>query len=73
MQSKGDRFISQRGLEGDDSTRQRIKQELYSSAFVSPTKPRRTPGEDDPVQGQQPREDTLQLEEDNKKTYRALL
>ena len=36
MLHKGDRFISQRSIEGDDSTRQRIKQELYSQPFVSP-------------------------------------
>ena len=53
---QGDRFISQRSIEGDDSTRQRIKQELYCSAFVSPTKSKHTNDEDD-AQSQQPKED----------------
>ena len=33
-----DRFISQRSIDGDDSTRQRIKQELYSTTYMSPQK-----------------------------------
>jgi len=75
MLSKGDRFISQRSIDGDDSTRQRIKQELYSTAFLSPPKKSRRDeqAEDEGNQGQQPKEDTMQVEEENKKTYRALL
>jgi len=74
MLSRGDRFISQRSAEGDDAIRQRIKQELYATAFSSPVKKARREGQDDEgAQGQQPKEDTLQIEEENKKTYRALL
>ena len=75
MLHKGDRFISQRSIDGDDSTRQRIKQELYSQPFISPEKKSKEEHEanDQDAQGQQPKEDTMQLEEENKRTYRALL
>ena len=63
-----------RSMEGDDSERQRIKQELYATQFVSPTKQsKRNDENQNDTQGQQPQEDTTQLAEENKKTYRALL
>ena len=65
-------------MNGDDSTRQRIKQELYSTTYISPQKRSKfdTQMDTDDIQGQaqqQQREDFMQLEEENKKTYRALL
>ena len=64
MLSKGDRFISQRSMEGDDSERQRIKQELYSATFHSPQKSSKRDGQCPEDDGQQPKDDNMQIEEE---------
>ena len=49
---------------------------MFSALFSSPTKTRRPEcddNEDERNQDQQPKEDQRQIEEENKKTYRALL
>ena len=76
MQSQGDRFISHRSLVEDSATLFNKKVELFSSLMNSPTRKSRHDqdmDDEDQVQNQQPKEDMLQIEEENKKTYRALL